>query len=228
MSTKYFPWRYLPENFAIFQFPWRFLQISAFFLSAVCAVNMYAIIKKFSYKDVIVIGVISIIYICGFIGRVGTINEFYDIKDYELGKSSGREYETAIGVGKFEYLPTKAYNNKFYIATREDSTYVLSGKAVIENEVKENGKYTANFETRDAKYTIFELPFIYYPGYEVRLDGIVTETFETENGFLGITMGAEDKSNISVQYKGTKVMKISAIVSAISTVAFIVFIKKKY
>lgn len=162
------------------------------------------------------------------LGRVEKIENFHDIKDYELGRSSGREHETVAGVGKFEYLPSKAYNNKFYIATREDLAYVLDGKAIIENEVKENGKYTADFETLDAKYTVFELPFIYYPGYEVRLDGIITESFETDNGFLGIIMGENDKAKVSVQYKGTNVMKISAIISAISTVAFIIFIKKKY
>lgn len=31
MSTKYFPWKYLPDSFCIVQFPWRFLELSAFF-----------------------------------------------------------------------------------------------------------------------------------------------------------------------------------------------------
>ena len=88
--------------------------------------------------------------------------------------------------------------------------------------------YTADFETLDAQYTIFELPYIYYPGYEVRLDGIITEYFETENGFIGIAMGANDKEKITVQYKGTKLMNISCIISLISTIGFIVFLKKKY
>lgn len=228
MSTKYFPWKYLPESFCIIQFPWRFLELSAFFLSIVCSINMYAIIKKFDYKDVCVISLISIIYICGFVGIIPEEENMIDIKNLELGKSSGREYETVAGVGKFEYLPTKAYNNKFYIATREDNTYVLTGKAIIENEEKQEGKYTADFETLDAQYTIFELPYIYYPGYEVRLDGIITEYFETENGFIGIAMGANDKEKITVQYKGTKLMNISCIISLISTIGFIVFLKKKY
>lgn len=228
MSTKYFPWKYLPEAFCIVQFPWRYLELSAFFLSIVCSINMYAIIKKFDYRDVIVISLISIIYICGFIGILPKAENFQDIKEIELGRSSGREYETVAGVGKFEYLPTKAYNNKFYIATREDATYVLSGKAIIENEVKEGGKYTADFQTLDSKYTIFELPYIYYPGYEVRLDGIVTEYFETDNGFIGIAMGENDKEEVSVEYKGTKLMKISALISAVSIISLIVFIKKKY
>lgn len=228
MSTKYFPWRYLPEIFGIIQFPWRYLELSAFFLSVVCAINMYAIIKDFNYKDVIVISLIAIIYICGFVGKIEKAETIQDIQNYELGKSSGREYEVAIGVGKFEYLPTKAYNNKFYIATREEASYVLNGKAIIENEIKENGKYTATFQTLDSKYTIFELPYIYYPGYEVRLDGIITEYFETDNGFIGIAMGEDDKVEVSVQYVGTKLMKISLLISVISAIGFIIFVKKKY
>lgn len=133
-----------------------------------------------------------------------------------------------LELGKFEYLPTKAYENKFYIATREDATYVLNGKAIIENEKKQNGKYTADFQTLDSKYTIFELPYIYYPGYEVRLDGIITDYFETDNGFVGIAMGDNDKLEVSICYKGTAIMKISMIVSIISIIGFIVFIKKKY
>ncbi len=228
MSTKYFPWKFLPDSFCIIQFPWRYLEISAFFLSVVCAINMYAIIKNFDYRDVIVISLISIIYICGFTGKIEKEVNFEGIENLELGKSSGREYETVAGVGKFEYLPTKAYKNKFYIATREDATYVLNGKAIIENEAKENGKYTANIETLDSKYTIFELPFIYYPGYEVRLDGIITENFETDNGFLGIAMGENDKVEVCVEYKGTKTMKISAFISIISIIVFAIYIKKKY
>lgn len=228
LSTKYFPWKYLPETFSIIQFPWRFLELSAFFLSVTCAINMYAIIKNFNYKDVIVISLISTIYICGFVGRIEVLEEFKDISECELGMSTGREKETVAGVGKFEYLPTKAYENKFYIATREDATYVLSGKAIIENERKENGKYTADLQTLDSKYTIFELPYIYYPGYEVRLDGIITDYFETDNGFIGIAIGENDKLEVSVCYKGTSIMKISMIISAISLIGLIVLIKKKY
>lgn len=228
MSTKYFPWKYLPDSFCIIQFPWRFLELSAFFLSVTCSINMYAIIKNFNYKDVIVIALISTIYICGFVGRIEVVENLENISECELGMSTGREIETVAGVGKFEYLPTKAYENKFYIATREDASYVLSGKAIIENEQKENGKYTADFQTLDSKYTIFELPYIYYPGYEVRLDGIVTDYFETDNGFIGIAIGENDKLEVSVCYKGTIAMKITLILSIISTIGFIVLIKKKY
>lgn len=61
---------------------------------------MYAIIKKFNYKDVIVIALISTIYICGFVGRIEILDEIIDIQEHELGMSSGRDIETVAGTRK--------------------------------------------------------------------------------------------------------------------------------
>jgi hypothetical protein len=151
-----------------------------------------------------------------------------DINNYELGKISGKSFEVVAGTAKAEYLPEKAYNNRFYIATREDATYVIKGKAIIENEEKNGGKYKADITTLDAEYTIFELPYIYYPGYEVRIDGMLTDTFETENGFLGIVLGADDTVKLEVNYTGTLAMKISTVVSLISFIVFCLYLRKKY
>ena len=67
---------------------------------------------------------------------------------------------------------------------------------------------------------MFELPYIYYPGYELRLDGMVTDTFETTNGFLGFIMYKNDKAKVEVNYEGTTLMKISSIISFISLIVF--------
>jgi len=229
MSTKYFPWKYLPDVFSMIQFPWRMLMMSAFFLSTVCAVNMYTIIKKFRFIDVAVISAISIMYIFAFYNLVTFYNDetIANIEDFELGHISGSEYEVVAGIAKAEYLPANAYNNRFYIATRDQSIYVLEGKAIIEEENKNLSRYTAQIQTLDAEYTIFELPYIYYPGYEVRLDGVVVDSFETENGFLGFVMGKEDKVNLEVKYSGTFAMKISLLISIISSILLGVYIYKK-
>ena len=60
-------------------------------------------------------------------------------------------------VGKGEYLPVKAYENRFYIASREQGMYVLEGKAIIEKESKDGSNYRAQVKTLDAEYTVFEL-----------------------------------------------------------------------
>ena len=229
MSTKYFPWKYLPNQLSIIQFPWRMLMMSAFFLSTVCSINMYVIIKKFNFLDVVVISVISIMYIFAFYNLVTFYNNepTSNIEDFELGYISGSEYEVVPGIAKAEYLPVNAYNNRFYIATRDSSICVLEGKAIIENENKKLSTYTANIQTLDAEYTIFELPYIYYPGYEVKLDGISVNTFETNSGFLGFAMGKEDKVTLEVTYSGTILMKISLFISIISTTFLCIYIYKK-
>lgn len=220
MSTKYFPWKYLPEEISIIQFPWRMLMMSAFFLSFVCAINMYAIIKKFNFKDVIVISVISILYILAFSSSLIFYTEepVTNIAELELGSFSGKEYEVVAGCGKGEYLPINAYKNRFYVATREEGIYVLEGKALVENENKNGTNYTANVKTSDAEYTIFELPYIYYPGYEITLDSIKLENYETENGFLGFVLGKEDSGKIEVKYTGTTAMKVSLIITTVSVI----------
>ena len=220
MATKYFPWKYLPNEVSIIQFPWRMLMMTAFFFSFVCAINMYAIIKKFNYKDVIVLSCISILYIIAFSGALIFYDQesLTDITNLSLGVFSGKEIEVVAGCGKGEYLPVKAYENRFYMATKEPGMYVLQGKAIIENEHKEGDYYTADIKTADAEYTIFELPYLYYPGYEVKLDSIKLEEYETENGFVGFILGKEDSGKIEVKYTGTLAMKISMLVSIVSII----------
>lgn len=229
MATKYFPWKYLPEQFSIIQFPWRMLMMSAFFLSAVCAMNMGTIIKKISIKDVLVLSIISILYILAFcnILTVYSGEKLENIENINMGNVTGKEYETVAGIAKAEYLPVNAYKNRFYVASREKGIYVLNGKAIIENESKDGYKYVADLTTGDAEYTIFELPYIYYPGYEVRLDGMLTKTFETENGFLGIAMGKEDSAKLEVDYTGTIAMKISMFISITSFIGLTIYIFKR-
>ena len=68
MATKYFPWKYIGNSFSIIQFPWRMLAISSFCFSFICCINLGIVIKKFSFKDAIILGTISIIYIISLKG----------------------------------------------------------------------------------------------------------------------------------------------------------------
>ena len=73
-----------------------------------------------------------------------------------------------------------------------------------------------------------KMEVIYYPGYEVRLDGMIIDTFETENGFIGFVMSDKDTAHLEVNYVGTRLMKISLIFSLISCLAFIIYVWKKH
>lgn len=227
MSTKYFPWKIMPKFVTIIQFPWRMLFIAGFFLSVVCSINMNAVIKKFNVKDTLIISVICIIYVCALNGFVPYTDEITEIENCTLGVMSGKNVEVVAGTAKAEYLPKKAFENRFYIATREQATYVLTGKAIIEEEEKNFDYYKAKFQTLEEN-TIFELPYIYYPGYEVRADGIIIESFETENGFLGTSLPRNEIVEIEVTYEGTNIMKKSMLISFVSFIIFAIYVWKKH
>ena len=227
MSTKYFPWKLLPEEFSIIQFPWRMLMMTSFFFSIVCAINMFILIKKFDFKDVAIIASIGVFYTTAFLGYLRYDN-LTNIEDLALGRISGKDVETVAGLGKEEYLPEKAYSNRFYIATRDEYIDILEGNVIIKDEIKDGTHLTASIEAGDDNYSILELPYIYYPGYEVRLDGMISKTFETDNGFLGIKVLKNDNAKLEVNYVGTNIMKISSFISFISFIVFGIYIWKKH
>lgn len=218
MSTKYFP-------FKLIKYPWQILQFSCFFFTFICSINMYTIIKNLNYKDTIITAVICLTYILALKSYVPYTENLTEIQDWKLGSVSGKEVETVAGIEEGKYLPVKAYKNRFYIATREQRIYVLQGKAIIENEEKNGSKMSAKIITTEED-SIFELPYIYYPGYEVRSDGMIIETFETRNGFLGINIPKHDDSYIEVVYTGTTLMKITRIISFISGIVFVAYTVK--
>ena len=227
MSTKIWPWKWMPEAALIIQFPWRMLAFAGFFLSIVCSMNMSVVLRKFQFKDTIIISIICILYVAAFKNYIPQTKSVAPIEELKLGVMSGREIEVVAGTAKAEYLPKTAFKNRFYIATRENATYVLSGKAIIENEEKDGANYKAKIRTVEER-TIFELPYIYYPGYEVTADGILIENFETENGFLGIVLEENENVHLEVSYSGTKIMKITTLISTLGTILFSIYVWKKH
>ena len=228
MATKYFPWKIFPKGIAIVQFPWRFLQIGMFFLSFVAAINASVIIKRFCFKDVFVMSSVAILLAFAVVLVPMEEEKFVPWEYSSFGNMTGKEIECIAGLGKEEYLPVKAYNNKFYIASREKGAKALKGNIVVENELKVEGKYVAEMSITGEAAEI-ELPYIYYPGYEVRVDGmIVKETYETENGMLGFAFEQDDHVKVEVEYIGTNLVKISLIVSIIGFIALFIYVWKKH
>lgn len=219
MSTKYFPWKWLPNECSFIQFPWRMAMMSGFFLSGLCAYNMTVIIKNFNIKDVVVVTVIAVGYVTAFYPYLKYDTGIQDIDKYTLGVMSGKEIETVAGTAKAEYLPVKAYEHRFDIATKEDNIYVIKGKALIEDEVKNGAHYEAKLENLSDDFTIFELPYIYYPGYTVRLDGMSIQYFESEKGFVECAIPKNEAGFLTVEYTGTNIMRVSMLLSIVSTVA---------
>ena len=227
MTTKYFPWKLLPNSFYIIQFPWRILILSTFCFAIVCSMNMFIVIKNFNIKDVLIISVICMIYIASRFYVIQYSDEIAKVENYDVPQVTGQNNEWLPGMGRLEYLPTKAYNNSFYIATRSSGIEVLKGSCSIDMKVKIGSYLSAKISTGTEKATL-ELPYIYYPGYTVRLDGIIQKTVETENGFLGCVIDENESGNIEVEYTGTMIMSISKMISVISFIIYLIYVWKKH
>ena len=55
------------------------------------------------------------------------------------------------------------------------------------------------------------------------INGEEVETFESENGFLAISLPEMSSSEVSVEYVGTNLMMISKLISAITLISMIVY-----
>ena len=256
MCTKLFPWKYVPEILCKIQFPWRMLGFFTFFASFLGGINLEFIIKKFLKKEIlqnilvfiliVIIIVFGIQSVIQFIQRNNnnTIEVYKKIfnKEANYTKDTFMDelYESRIlylidnkrtgimDINK-DYLPYKALLlRKTYLQERENKIYILSGNATIYDEKRNKTTLTAKMENIEEN-TILELPYIYYPGYEITIENNAGEivnlkTEESENGFLSTKLVGIEEGTINVKYVGTLVTKISYVISGISIIIFVIYI----
>lgn len=233
MSTKYFPWIILPDMFCKIQYPWRMLGLFSFFISFIVGVNFYICIKKLFNKDIFrllissVLIIFMLIYTFLILMQYKSTNKILDdsLENYII-ENPQIKY-TSINR---DYMPLKAfYRINEYLSVRKDITYILQGQATIIDEEKINLKDTIEL-TDISKNTILEFPFLYYPGYKIILEqnGKIFQlnSIESENGFLScIIENNFDNAQISIKYEGTLITYISYILSFISLIIFLIYIK---
>lgn len=219
-STKYFPWKILDNSFYIIQFPWRMLAFANFFMAVVCSINMGIVIRKFGFKDFIILSIITLFYIASLKSFIPTTEIVKNIDEFSIGIISGREDENVAGMGRGEYLPSLADDNRFNIAARENSVLVLKGNGEVENAEKKGSHLTCELTTLEDK-TIYEFPYIYYPGYKISIDGSNISYFESENGLVAIILNKSVKYDIELNFVETNLTKMSKLFSILSIIGYI-------
>ena len=245
MCTPAFPWKILPEVFGVIQFSWRMLGFFLIFDSFICGVNSYLVVKDIRHLtyfiSVLIIGIVMVL---------GTARTFKYFQNYDLTRDKMYEANTKGSILNFnnvnkEYLPLKASNNMRYMLYRPEGVVLLDYDLNtnvntnynqfneeenleevefdfnIENEYKDGLYYSADISEINER-TKLELPYLYYPGYKVTLDGETLETFESNNGFLSTTLDKGGK--LEVKYVGTRVEKVGYIISFIGLIALIIYI----
>lgn len=234
MVTKLFPWKVMPTFMTMIQFPWRMLAFFNLFISPVCAINIYTILKhQKNRKIAVTIGTIFLLIFVSFTAK--KLNEFVIEK---TGVSQGYEdYEEKILANpqiscmmiNREYLPAKSEKQHYsYIRNREDRVYLLNGECIISNQKKQG--LEMNFEIENLKEnTVLELPYLYYLGYNIQIhEGKATNSIpyeESEHGLIQLSFSKNiEKATISVEYTGTVIEKISYLISGVGFIFFVIYI----
>lgn len=219
MATKWFPWKKMPDIFILIQFPWRMLLFSTFLLSIIAGINICKCIKHF-YKLFIIL-LIMVIYSSIYLFSIIIFDENYDISYMYETENIENIYVFSQQSTNHEYLPKKAKTT--YIQDRENGVIVLDGKAQIINQVKEKNNMQFIIEENSEK-SILELPYIYYLGYNIKLNGKEIKYEESNHGFISISIPKDEKGIVNVKYTGTKLSKMSMTISIIGIIGFVIYV----
>lgn len=200
MTTKIFPWAYIPNLLHTLQFPWRltlFVQFSGIILA------MY-FLERISSNKYFPIFFILLTLLCIF--------EMY-YNTYHLDKRfDENNINVDLGMGnQKEYLPHKTTLNIEYFQNRDQSIHVLDGSAHI--DIIENQVPGMIFEVDVEQESIIELPRLYYAGYQLTYDHSSIPLIESNFGFLQANI--TESGIYTLEYKGTLCQKISKLLAFI-------------
>lgn len=217
LTMDFIPFEKFPSFMKMMQFSFRLLEFSSFFLSVIAAINIGLFFKEFTFAKMLIIVLVIMDLIIPINKNIDYRNEYISENDLIQGirvtSSTGRVH---AGCASFEYLPSKAFNNRKYIEDREDVPIAYNNQTISNYE--KNG-LTMKFDMEGTGEV--ELPYIYYIGYCVRVNGAKVKTKESDNGFIKINV-TEEKSSVTVDYEGSTLMKISLIISIISLLGILV------
>ncbi len=218
------PWHLLPNALCMFQFPWRYLQMTCFFIAASLSLAVTHInsniIKKIFFCLVLVSLFFNIPLLKMGINNGGINNDMVMFNRIKKQDDIAR----STGTASAEYLPRNAIYNYEYLVKRKLVPLIISGAGTIKN-IQKNGT-NLNFDLISNRNVNIELPYIYYPGYQVLSNNKKLKTYETENGLVGIR-ALEGESHIEVKYCGTIFMIISYFLGGGAFIALIVIIIKE-
>lgn len=231
MTLKIFPFEHMPSILKMIQFTFRLLEFTSFLFAFVSAINIVTVCK-INLRELIILLVALMILTIPYKNHIRTLETFDENilwPSVPVTQETGRVHS---GLASFEYLPSKAFENRKYIETRTQNAIVMNenSSTIIESQVKNGTKMSFN-----VKYVLeeteIELPYIYYLGYDVTLktanEKIKLQTFETNNGFIGIKLPILEEGKIEVKYTGTWLMNIANFVSVIGICILIGIILKQ-
>ena len=218
ISSKLFPYEKLPKLFLMIQFPFRFLELINLFFILVASINLSLVLEKYPAGPLILMFIFLVVTdIAPFaVYHYDELNFGIELFYEAVPVKEIKEYPSRhLNLAQYEYLPKKALNNTGYIEKRYDEPIILDSKGSIAISDFKKENTNTYFVVSDAKKgDIIELPYIYYLGYRVKVNGKEINTFESENGFVAFKFDEDiDHAEVNTRYLGTNFMLISYLIS---------------
>lgn len=210
-------WHYIPQFLKAIQFGWRgaLFVVFAFVLLASESIDKFLNCFK---KKYVFIGSIVLLSLC-----LVTVNKHFKfVNTYETFET----IDINNGMGwQREYLPQNTKDNIVYFNNRDNNILITDGEANV--EILKDESPEMSFEMTEITNPVkIELPRLYYLGYKITNSAGKTIKYkENANGFIELEINRNDIYN--VQYTGTILYKICAILKIITIIVLVTFIIKK-
>ena len=219
--TPLFPYDIIPKEIAIIQYPWRFLLIATFTLSIIATINISKVFEEIRLQEIMILTILIVTYISPLI-FANTFDPNLTEDKYAGEDEISYPSHFSIATVGLEYLPNNAYESIEYIHNREQNVVIVDGNIQITKENKNGSNMHINYLNEGEKASI-ELPYLYYPGYEIKINGQKTDYYESEMGFVELDVPENTNGEITVKYTGTRLARITWGISLISLIVFIIY-----
>lgn len=221
--TKIFPWKIIIKvikQLAAIQLAWRLYLFATLFLSISGGIVILRYCKNIKTR----IKISSIILVLSIFAC--SINMFAQYLFYGIVKVKGL-HDVSIDpyrIGLGEYLPEGTDKNEFY----ERGDIITSNNNIEVKFERKGTNLDIEFSNNYYDDTYIELPLIYYLGYEVdyyngdKKD--ILPISKGSNNIIRVDLQGYDEGKILVNYKGTRLQKITQYISGISLILFIIYL----
>lgn len=227
-------WTLFEDTLEFVQFPWRFLSVSSFLLSTLCAIGIFMIqkldFKIFKTKAFIIYSVVLLVACLILYLPFFRPNKWYDITDAE--KFSGQSWEKQLTISIFDYLPIYAFLPPTSAAPTNPE--VLEGSAEFRSNQK--GSNYKSWEVNVAEPSLLRAPIFDFPGMKVFVDGNIVDHWNNDcrneefcHGLVTFNIDP-GPHNILIKLTNTPIRSIANLLTLLSFVILIILLypKTKY
>jgi uncharacterized membrane protein len=222
LGSSKFIWDAL-RPMAIFQYPWRFLLMVAFFISIICgsiAYSFQALIKN-KWINLILLIVLSLVIVL-FNGKYFAAQKYLSVSSSDFTNDYFLKFRTSQISS--EYMPKEFSKPKSYSQIPKGVS-IIQGKVKVVSQSRKTGKYTINYSADSSSKII--VPIAYFPAWNVRLDG-QSYVYESENKGILVNV-PKGNHTLEFSFKETNIELLSNILSLSGILLLVVgiILKKK-